>query len=143
MEVAYCERLAQTEMVHVDHQTLGDLRIEGFDFELAHGKREAYHRPSHPRRDLRSAPRNLHHDGLVGINLKEVDVEESVLHGLELQLFHHNLDVLAVELEVYLEDVGSVDELAYILTPDCDVGEMMPRLSSISTSFCPALRAPL
>ncbi len=66
--------------------------------------------------------RNLHHDGLVGINLKEVDVEESVLHGLELQLFHHNLDVLAVELEVYLEDVGSVDELAYILTPDCDVG---------------------
>ena len=48
-------------------------------------------------------------------------MEHGVLDGLKLELFEHSFLGLAVDLEVDLEDVGRVDELAHILGLDHDV----------------------
>lgn len=36
VEVADCERFAETESVYVDNKTLGDLAVDSFHFDLAH-----------------------------------------------------------------------------------------------------------
>ena len=39
----------------------------------------------------------------------------------ELKIFHHNFLSLAVDIEVNLEDIGSIDELTYIIVLNYDV----------------------
>lgn len=120
VEIAHCHALAELQMVNVDHKTLGNLAAESFHFQLAHGKSELTTGLDTlgVTFDLHG---HLHNDGFVGINLKEIDVENGVLNGLELQLLHHGLHGSAGEVDVNLEDVGGVDELANILRVDGDV----------------------
>ncbi len=120
MEVAYGHGLAQTQMVDVDDQALGNLVVESLHLQLTHGERELT-TGLHTLGVTLDLDGNFHHYGLVGIYLEEIDVEQSVLDGLELQVLDHGLNLLAVQVDVNLEDVGSVDELAHILGVHYDV----------------------
>ena len=65
---------------------------------------------------------HLHDDRLFGKNLKEIDVKHIILYGLELKVFQHSFANFAVNLEIDLENIGRIDELAHILALDNDVG---------------------
>ncbi len=121
MEVAYGKRLAKAEVVYVHHETLGDFCIRSLHFELAHGERKlttGFHTFG-VAFDLYG---HFHHNRLLGVYLKEIDVEHGVLDRLELEFLHDSLAGLAVDFKVDLKDVGSVDELAHILRVHGDVG---------------------
>lgn len=121
MEVADCERFAETEVIDVNDELLGDFAVDSFNFELTHGELELT-TGFHTFCVTFDLDGNFHHDGLLGIYLEEIDVENCILDRLESEIFHHGLTGLAVEFEVDFEDVGSVDELAYVFSFNGDVG---------------------
>ena len=88
VQVAYCQGFAETQMVYVYYETLGYLFAQSLYLELAHRQCElttglntfcmAF--------DLY---RNLHNDRFARSYLHQVDVEQSIFYGLELQVFDY------------------------------------------------------
>ena len=60
--------------------------------------------------------RNLDGDRLVVEYFEKVDVKDVVLYRVELDVLEDSVALLAVDSELYSEDVGGVHELAYILS---------------------------
>ena len=120
VEVAYSHGLAQTQSVDVDHQTPGNLVVQSLNLQLTHGQRQLTTGLYTLGMTL-DLYGYLHNDGLVRIYLQEIDVEQSILDGLELQVLDNGLDLLAVQVDVNLEDVGSIDQLAYVIGVNHDV----------------------
>lgn len=121
VEVADLQSLAQTEVVNIDDNALGDLGVDSLNLELLHREGEL------------TASLNafgvafnldwyLDDDGLGVVDLKQVDVEESILYGLELQVLDDSHALYAVKLKLDGEHVGSIDELADSLGAYSEVG---------------------
>lgn len=121
VEVANLKRLAETEVVDVDHQTLGDIGVDGLDFDFLHGQGE-FTTGFHTFGVAFEFNRHRHNDGLVLLNLEEVDVEDIVFYRVELHLAEHCVLLLSVDVEFDGEDVGSVDELADSIVGNGNVG---------------------
>ncbi len=67
---------------------------------------------------------NGHFDdnGLLVVYFEEVDVENVVLDGMELEVLEDGVALFAVDFEFDGEDVGGIDELAHCLVGYGDVG---------------------
>lgn len=120
VELADLEGLAETEVVDVDDETLGDVFVEGFYFHLLHREGELT-TGFHTFGVAFELYGNGHDNGLVLGNLQEVDVEDIVFYRVELNLTENGHFFAAVEVELYSVDVGGIDELTHSIVGDCDV----------------------
>ena len=104
--------LTKTKLRNVDEELLGDLRVRSAHLELTHFEAEltpCLHTFSVTGED----DGNFHDDRLVGFYLEEVEVQDSVSDGVELEVLEDSLDLTAIDIEVDSEDVWRVDEVTY------------------------------
>lgn len=121
VELADLEGLAETEVVDVDDETLGDVFVEGFYFHLLHREGELT-TGFHTFGVTFELYGNSHYNGLILGNLKEVDVEDVVFYRVELNLAENGHLFGTVVVELDSEDVGGIDELAHSLVGYSEVG---------------------
>ncbi len=121
VDVAYGERFAKSEVVYVDHQTLGDGGVECTHFEFLHRERELT-TGFHTFGVAFELHGHFHNDGLAVVDLKEVHVEDGVFNGVELEVFENGHTFVAVDIKLYSEDIGSVDQLAHCVVGNNEVG---------------------
>lgn len=106
--------LTKTKLRNVDEELLGDLRVRSAYLELTHFEAELT--PSlHTFSVTSEDDGNFHDDRLVSFYLEEVEVEDSVSDGVELEVFEDSLDLTAFDVEVDSEDVWRVDEVTYAI----------------------------
>ena len=106
--------LTKTKLRNVDEELLGDLRVRSAYLELTH--LEAELTPSlHTFSVTSQDDGNFHDDRLVSFYLEEVEVEDSVSDGVELEVLEDSLDLTAIDVEVDSEDVWRVDEVTYAI----------------------------
>ena len=121
VELANLEGLAEAEVVNVDDEAFGDGGVEGFHLEFLHRERELT-----TGLNTFGVAFELHgyfnNNGLVVVHLKEVDVEDGVLNGVELDVLEDSHALFAVEVELDGEDVGGIDELAHSVVRHNEVG---------------------
>ena len=106
--------LTKTKLRNVDEELLGDLRVRSAYLELTHFEAEltpCLHTFSVTGED----DGNFHDDRLVSFYLKEVEVQDSVSDGVELEVLEDSLDLTAIDVEVDSEDVWRVDEVTYAI----------------------------
>ena len=104
--------LTKTKLRNVDEELLGDLRVRSAYLELTHFEAELT--PSlHTFSVTGEDDGNFHDDRLVGFYLEEVEVQDSVSDGVELEVLEDSLDLTAIDIEVDSEDVWRVDEVTY------------------------------
>ena len=106
--------LTKTKLRNVDEELLGDLRVRSAHLELTHFEAEltpCLHTFSVTGED----DGNFHDDRLVGFYLEEVEVQDSVSDGVELEVLEDSLDLTAFDVEVDSEDVWRVDEVTYAI----------------------------
>lgn len=104
--------LTKTKFRNVDEELLGDLRVRSAYFELTHFEAELT--PGlHTFCVTSEDDGNFHDDRLVGFYLEEVEVQDSVSDGVELEVLEDSLDLTAIDIEVDSEDVWRVDEVTY------------------------------
>ena len=104
----------KTKLRNVDEELLGDLRVRSAYLELTHFEAEltpCLHTFSVTSQD----DGNFHDDRLVSFYLEEVEVEDSVSDGVELEVLEDSLDLTAFDVEVDSEDVWRVDEVTYAI----------------------------
>ena len=104
--------LTKTKLRNVDEELLGDLRVRSAYLELTHFEAEltpCLHTFSVTGED----DGNFHDDRLVSFYLEEVEVQDSVSDGVELEVLEDSLDLTAIDVEVDSEDVWRVDEVTY------------------------------
>ena len=104
--------LTKTKLRNVDEELLGDLRVRSAYLELTHFEAEltpCLHTFSVTGED----DGNFHDDRLRSFYLEEVEVEDSVSDGMELEVLEDSLDLTAFDVEVDSEDVWRVDEVTY------------------------------
>lgn len=106
--------LTKTKLRNVDEELLGDLRVRSAYLELTHFEAELT--PSlHTFSVTSEDDGNFYDDRLVSFYLEEVEVEDSVSDGVELEVFEDSLDLMAIDVEVDSEDVWRVDEVTYAI----------------------------
>ena len=106
--------LTKTKLRNVDEELLGDLRVRSAYLELTHFEAEltpCLHTFSVTGED----DGNFHNDRLVSFYLEEVEVQDSVSDGVELEVLEDSLDLTAIDIEVDSEDVWRVDEVTYAI----------------------------
>ena len=104
--------LTKTKLRNVDEELLGDLRVRSAYLELTHFEAELT--PClHTFCVTSEDDGNFHDDRLIGFYLEEVEVEDSVSDGVELEVLEDSLDLTAFDVEVDSEDVWRVDEVTY------------------------------
>ena len=106
--------LTKTKLRNVDEELLGDLRVRSAYLELTHFEAEltpCLHTFSVTSED----DGNFHNDRLRSFYLEEVEVEDSVSDGVELEVLEDSLDLTAFDVEVDSEDVWRVDEVTYAI----------------------------
>ena len=106
--------LTKTKLRNVDEELLGDLRVRSAYLELTHFEAEltpCLHTFSVTGED----DGNFHDDRLRSFYLKEVEVEDSVSDGVELEVLEDSLDLTAFDVEVDSEDVWRVDEVTHAI----------------------------
>ena len=106
--------LTKTKLRNVDEELLGDLRVRSAYLELTHFEAEltpCLHTFSVTGED----DGNFHDDRLVSFYLEEVEVEDSVSDGVELEVLEDSLDLTAFDVEVDSEDVWRVDEVTHAI----------------------------
>ena len=121
VEVADLESLAETEVVDVDDDALGNLCVDSLDFDLLHREGQLT-TGFHTLGVAFEFHGNLDGDRLLVIDLEQVDVEDGVLHGVELDVLEHGIALLAVDVKLDSEDVGCIDEFADSLVGHSQVG---------------------
>ena len=106
--------LTKTKLRNVDEELFGDLRVRSTHLELAHFEAELT--PClNPFGVTREDYRYFHDDRLSSFYLEEVEVEDSVSDGVELEVLEDSLDLTAIDVEVDSEDVWRVDEVTYAI----------------------------
>lgn len=104
--------LTKTKLRNVDEELLGDLRVRSAYLELTHFEAELT--PClHTFCVTSEDDGNFHDDRLRSFYLEEVEVEDSVSDGVELEVLEDSLDLTAFDVEVDSEDVWRVDEVTY------------------------------
>ena len=106
--------LTKTKLRNVDEELLGDLRVRSAYLELTHFEAEltpCLHTFSVTGED----DGNFHNDRLVSFYLEEVEVQDSVSDGVELEILEDSLDLTAFDVEVDSENVWRVDEVTYAI----------------------------
>lgn len=104
--------LTKTKLRNVDEELLGDLRVRSAYLELTHFEAELT--PClHTFCVTGEDDGNFHDDRLRSFYLEEVEVEDSVSDGMELEVLEDSLDLTAFDVEVDSEDVWRVDEVTY------------------------------
>ena len=104
--------LTKTKLRNVDEELLGDLRVRSAYLELTHFEAELT--PClHTFCVTSEDDGNFHDDRLRSFYLEEVEVEDSVSDGMELEVLEDSLDLTAFDVEVDSEDVWRVDEVTY------------------------------
>lgn len=106
--------LTKTKLRNVDEELLGDLRVRSAYLELTHFEAEltpCLHTFSVTGED----DGNFHDDRLVSFYLEEVEVQDSVSDGVELEVLEDSLDLTAFDVEVDSEDVWRVDEVTHAI----------------------------
>lgn len=106
--------LTKTKLRNVDEELLGDLRVRSAYLELTHFEAELT--PClHTFCVTSEDDGNFHDDRLRSFYLEEVEVEDSVSDGVELEVLEDSLDLTAFDVEVDSEDVWRVDEVTYAI----------------------------
>lgn len=106
--------LTKTKLRNVDEELLGDLRVRSAYLELTHFEAELT--PClHTFCVTGEDDGNFHDDRLVSFYLEEVEVQDSVSDGVELEVLEDSLDLTAFDVEVDSEDVWRVDEVTYAI----------------------------
>lgn len=106
--------LTKTKLRNVDEELLGDLRVRSAYLELTHFEAELT--PSlHTFSVTSQDDGNFHDDRLCSFYLEEVEVQDSVSDGVELEVLEDSLDLTAFDVEVDSEDVWRVDEVTYAI----------------------------
>lgn len=106
--------LTKTKLRNVDEELLGDLRVRSAYLELTHFEAELT--PClHTFCVTSEDDGNFHDDRLRSFYLEEVEVEDSVSDGMELEVLEDSLDLTAFDVEVDSEDVWRVDEVTYAI----------------------------
>lgn len=121
MKVGDLDGLAEAEAVNVDDHAFGDFGVNGLHAELLHGEGElttGFHTFGMAF-DLHG---HLDGHGLLVVYLKKVDVKDGVLYGVELDVLENGHALAAVNIKFDSEDVGSIDELAYCVLSNSEVG---------------------
>lgn len=106
--------LTKTKLRNVDEELLGDLRVRSAYLELTHFEAEltpCLHTFSVTGED----DGNFHDDRLRSFYLEEVEVQDSVSDGVELEVLEDSLDLTAFDVEVDSEDVWRVDEVTHAI----------------------------
>ena len=104
--------LTKTKLRNVDEELLGDLRVRSAYLELTHFEAELT--PClHTFCVTGEDDGNFHDDRLRSFYLEEVEVQDSVSDGVELEVLEDSLDLTAIDIEVDSEDVWRVDEVTY------------------------------
>ena len=104
--------LTKTKLRNVNEELLGDLRVRSAYLELTHFEAELT--PClHTFCVTSEDDGNFHDDRLRSFYLEEVEVEDSVSDGVELEVLEDSLDLTAFDVEVDSEDVWRVDEVTY------------------------------
>ena len=111
MNITDCHRLAKSEVVDIDHETLGDSSVDSFDFEFLHRKAE-FTTGFYTFSMTVKLNRYFNSDGFLVVYFEKVDMENCVLDRLELDVFQHSHTFFAVDIELDSIDVGSIDEFA-------------------------------
>lgn len=121
VEVANLHRLAKAEIIDIDYEAFGDIGIDSLNFQFLHREREfttgldtfgvAFEEHG-----------NLDNDGLGVVDFEEVDVEDVILHGVELDVLEDSHALFAVDAEVDGKDIGRIDEFADSVGADNEVG---------------------
>ena len=122
LEVKFADlhALTKTKFVNVDLKAFGHCSIESLYFEALHCQAQ-FTTGLNTLGMTDELDRNLNNDRLGVVDLEEVDVEDVVLNGMELNIFQNSHSGLAVEVELDGEDVGSVDEFADSLVRNNDI----------------------
>ena len=106
--------LTKTKLRNVNEELLGDFRVRSAYLELTHFEAELT--PSlHTFSVTGEDDGNFHDDRLVSFYLEEVEVQDSVSDGVELEVLEDSLDLTAFDVEVDSEDVWRVDEVTYAI----------------------------
>ena len=106
--------LTKTKLRNVDEELLGDFRVRSAYLELTHFEAELT--PClHTFGVAGEDDRYFHDDSLTFLYLEEVEVEDSVSDGVELEVLEDSLDLTAFDVEVNSEDVWRVDEVTYAI----------------------------
>lgn len=106
--------LTKTKLRNIDEELLGDLRVRSAYLELTHFEAELT--PSlHTFSVTGEDDGNFHDDRLVSFYLEEVEVQDSISDGVELEVLEDSLDLTAFDVEVDSEDVWRVDEVTYAI----------------------------
>ena len=106
--------LTKTKLRNVDEELLGDLRVRSAYLELTHFEAELT--PClHTFCVTSEDDGNFHDDRLGSFYLEEVEVEDSVSDGVELEVLEDSLDLTAFDVDVDSEDVWRVDEVTYAI----------------------------
>ena len=115
VQFANLDGLTETQVRNVNNQSLRDEVIESFHFKLT---------------DLQSQLTTgfytfsqtfqlygyLHNDGLSLVDFVEVNVQNVVFYGVELDILHDGVYLLAIDDEVNHVDVGGVNKVAQTLS---------------------------
>ena len=106
--------LTKAKLRNVDEELLGDLRVRSAYLELTHFEAELT--PClHTFCVTSEDDGNFHDDRLVSFYLEEVEVEDRVSDGVELEVLEDSLNLATVDIEVDSEDVWRVDEVTYAI----------------------------
>jgi hypothetical protein len=120
VEVANLEALAEAEVVNVDNQTFGNVSVDGFNFELLHREAE-FTTGFHTFGVADKFHGHFDHHGFLVRDFEEVEVEDAVFNGVELDVLEDSHFHLAVVRKFNSEDVGSVNKFANGVVSDNEV----------------------
>ena len=98
-------------MGNIDNQSFRNKIVQSFHFQLAHLQGQLA-TSLHTFCQTFQLNGHLHYDGLGLVDFVEVHVQDVVLHGMELDVLHDGIVLLAVNHEVHHVDMRRVDQVA-------------------------------
>jgi hypothetical protein len=109
VEVTNLESFAKAERVNVNNETFGDSSVNSFNAKFLH--RESQFTTGFNTFSVAfEFNGNFDSNGFSVVNFEQVDVEDRILNGVELNIFEDSHTFLAVDIELDSEDIGSVNE---------------------------------
>ena len=113
-EFAALDGLTETEVSYVNCELLRNCVDRSAHFEAAYHRHELT-TGAHTFCETNGSDGHSHNDGLLRRYFVEVNVEDVVLYGVELDFLEDSEVLFAVNVEVYSVDIGRVDKLVDLL----------------------------
>ena len=115
VQFANLDSLTQTQMRNIYDQSFRDNVEESLHFQFADLQSQLT-TGFHTFCQTFELNGHLHDDGLALVNLIEIHVQDVVLYGVELDVLHDGVYLLAIDIQVNYIDVGSVNQIAQTIS---------------------------